>query len=269
MLVRTDLQSGLIMTLSIVEISNRESDSSALPSSTLWVEAYRRIRDRILCGELPLGTPLSRRKLAAEFRMSLLPVSEALRKLELDGLVETQRRAGTRVRIPTIEEIGQHIVVRAALECEAAWQFCQQATAEERRELLARAERLDLLRANAANITVDKQLSYAIHSLHFEFHMRIAEGAHSDALRRLIEQNQILTFNWVYDVATGNEVLPPSFHSELAQALVSDSPEAAALVMRAHVWHGRDSLIRRFRSKYGAAGDSELSAGSRARWRQG
>ncbi len=257
------------MTLSLVEISNRESDSSASPTSTLWAEAYRRIRDRILRGEAPLGTPLSRRKLAAEFRMSLLPVSEALRKLELDGLVETQRRAGTRVRIPTIEEIGQHIVVRTALECEAAWQFCRQATLDERRELLAQAERLDLMRADAGNITVDKQLSFAIHSLHFEFHMRIAEGAHCDALRRLIEQNQVLTFNWIYDVATGNEVLPPGFHSELARALISDSPEAAALAMRAHVWYGRDSLIRGFRSKYGAAANSESSTVPRGRWRQG
>jgi DNA-binding GntR family transcriptional regulator len=254
--------------VSILDISRHEAESIAAPDSTLWAEAYRRIRDRILCGETPPGTPLNRRKLAAEFRMSLLPVSEALRRLELDGLVETQRRAGTRVRIPTIEEIGQHIVVRAALECEAAWQFCQQATAEERRDLLIRAERLDSLRGNAGNIAVDRQLSYAVHSLHVEFHLRVAEGAHCDALRRLIEQNQILTFNWVYDVAAGDEVLPPGFHSELAKTLVSDSPEAAMLAMRAHVWFGRDRLIQRFRSKY-AAGDSEASASPRARWRQG
>jgi hypothetical protein len=40
------------------------------------------------------------------------------------------------------------------------------------------------------------------------------------------------------------------------------------LAMRAHVWYGRDSLIQRFRSKYGGAGDSEASA-VRARWRLG
>src|ERR1700690_4431944 len=83
-------------------------------------EAYSRIRDAILRGDFPLGGVLNRRRLAVEFRMSLVPVSEALHKLELDGLVETERRAGTRVRIPTSQDIEDHLAVRAALECESA-----------------------------------------------------------------------------------------------------------------------------------------------------
>src|SRR6185436_16740754 len=68
--------------------------------STLSSEAYESVRRRILRGELSLGESISRRKIAAELGMSFLPVSEALMKLEFEGLLESRPRAGTRVRIP-------------------------------------------------------------------------------------------------------------------------------------------------------------------------
>ena len=63
--------------------------------------AYGAIREEILRGQLRPGTPLSRRRLAQELGMSVLPVTDALRRLEVDGLVESRARAGTRVRVPS------------------------------------------------------------------------------------------------------------------------------------------------------------------------
>ena len=59
--------------------------------------AYVSVRDRILKGELPLGARLSRRNLAVELDMSLIPVAEALQRLESEVLVESRPRVGTRV----------------------------------------------------------------------------------------------------------------------------------------------------------------------------
>ena len=87
---------------------------------SLSEQAYSVIRDRILKGEIALGAPLSRRRLAAELGMSLLPVSEALQALESDGLVESRPRVGTRVCFPTVEEIRERYQVREALESQAA-----------------------------------------------------------------------------------------------------------------------------------------------------
>ena len=69
---------------------------SAEPSS-LASEAYSVVRQRILRGDIVLGQVISRRKLAAELSMSFLPVSEALLRLEIEGLLESRPRAGTRV----------------------------------------------------------------------------------------------------------------------------------------------------------------------------
>src|SRR5216117_280360 len=104
-------------------------------TTSLAAEAYAIVRQRILSGELGLGQVISRRKLAAELGISFLPVSEALLRLEFEGLLESRPRAGTRVRIPSPEDVKGHFVVREALEVQAAKLFADVATPAERAEL--------------------------------------------------------------------------------------------------------------------------------------
>ena len=85
--------------------------------------AYLAIREKILRGELTLGEPLSRRGLATKLGMSVLPVNEALQRLEAEHLVESRPRAGTRVRFPTTRDIEESYIVREALEVQSARLF--------------------------------------------------------------------------------------------------------------------------------------------------
>lgn len=235
----------------------------------LWQEAYYRIRERILRGDFPLGSPLNRRKLAGELRMSLLPVSEALRRLELDGLVEAEARAGTRVKIPTPQDVEDHVTIRAALECEAARLFSERASAEDRKDIVARAEHLDKLWTHSGDLALDKQLSYAVHSYHLNLHSRIADGARCSGLRRLTEQNQVLTLNWLYDMAS-ESASPARFHAELARSVAGNNPDEAAKAMRAHVWYGWEHLKREFNSRYwnnGNFGSQPAKSTEPRRWR--
>src|SRR5437899_564372 len=110
------------------------------PAASLSERAYLVIRDRILKGDLRLGASLSRRKLAAELQMSLVPVAEALQRLEAEGLVESQPRIGTRVFLPTAQEIRERYEVREALEAHAARLFSQHAGDKQRQEMQNKAE---------------------------------------------------------------------------------------------------------------------------------
>src|ERR1041385_1108420 len=92
-------------------------------NSGLAGEAYVTVRERILRGELAIGQVISRRKVAAELGMSFLPVSEALLRLEHEGLLESRPRAGTRVRIPSREDVRGNYMIREALEVQAAMLF--------------------------------------------------------------------------------------------------------------------------------------------------
>src|ERR1700734_2698268 len=112
---------------------------------SLAAEAYLTVKQRILSGQLPIGRPISRRRLATELGMSLLPVSEAMLRLEFEGLLESRPRAGTRVRIPTPDDVRGNYVVREALESQAARLFADAATDEEVAELKKLAVRVDTL----------------------------------------------------------------------------------------------------------------------------
>src|SRR5437899_568988 len=112
-------------------------------NDSLAGEAYVIVRERILRGELAIGQVISRRKVAAELGMSFLPVSEALLRLEHEGLLESRPRAGTRVRVPTRQDVQGHYIVREALEAQAAMLFAVVATPEDRADVQKLAVRVD------------------------------------------------------------------------------------------------------------------------------
>lgn len=60
-------------------------------------QVYERLREAILAGELAPGENLSPARIARSFGVSTMPVRDALRVLEQDGLVETAARRWTRV----------------------------------------------------------------------------------------------------------------------------------------------------------------------------
>src|ERR1700677_458587 len=132
-------------------------------------EAYLILRERILRGELAIGQSISRRKLAVELGMSFLPVSEALLRLENEGLVESRPRAGTRVRLPTREDVQGQYIVREALEVKSAMLFSTEATPTERSDLMRLAVRVDSLSVQ----TDSSRLIYL--SVHEKLHWRVAQ----------------------------------------------------------------------------------------------
>lgn len=211
-------------------------------SPSLSNKAYYRIRERILRGELSPGEALSARRLAEEFGMSLLPISQAFRQLENDRLLESRPRAGTRVRVPQSEEIRGRCIVREALEAQSARLCCLNATMKERVELTRLAEQLDTLYERFGQ-GGDAEMQYAVHTLHFELHMRIAEYARCGELKDAIETNQVLIYNWFFDLATNRRSLPSGFHAELMRIVTGSDPIAADEAMRAHVKYGVPELL--------------------------
>lgn len=218
-------------------------ESTAGFTAPLWNKAYYRIRERILRGEFSPGEALSARRLAEEFGMSLLPVSQAFRQLESEQLLESRPRAGTRVRIPRPEEIRGRCIVREALEAQSARLCSVNATMKERVELMRLAEQLDTLYGRFGQSGSDPELQYAVHTLHFELHMRIAEYARCEELKDAIEKNQVLIYNWFFDLATNRRSLPTGFHAQLLQIVTGSDPIAADEAMRAHVKYGVPELL--------------------------
>jgi len=201
-------------------------------------QAYRAIREVILRGQLRPGMPLSRRRLAQELGMNVLPVTDARRRHEADGLVESRARAGTRVRVPSDADTQALYELREALESRSARLFAQKATPAERRELTRLAGRVDALFNRLHARGDDPAFRFKVHSHHVQLHMFIAEHARSRLLTEMIERNHVLILNWLFDVSARRSPLPPDFHAQLVEALLSGDPEAASTAMRGHVRYG-------------------------------
>jgi DNA-binding GntR family transcriptional regulator len=202
-------------------------------------EAYVILRERILHGELPIGMVISRRKLATELGMSLLPVSEAFLRLEFEGLLESRPRAGTRVRIPTETDVRGHYIMRQALEAESARQFAEAATPRERLELRKLALRVDTLSAQADG----DRFRYL--TLHEKLHRRIAECTRCQPLVDAIEKNHVLALTWLCVARQPSTGRPRRVHQDLIDALVKGTPVAAAEAMRRHINSALENTLRR------------------------
>lgn len=206
------------------ERSRRPTESEGLAG-----EAYVTVRERILRGELAIGQVISRRKIAAELGMSFLPVSEALLRLEHEGLLESRPRAGTRVRVPTKQDVQGQYVVREALEVQAAMLFAEHATREERAELMKLAMRLDGLS------TQPDGNKFVYLGLHEKLHRRIAECARCPALSDAIGRTAALASTWLCASGPSTPASPPSRHEDLMKVLANAEPAAAAEMMRSHI----------------------------------
>ena len=83
-------------------------------------QVYSMIHEAIMNGELPAGSRLRVRDLAEQVGTSVLPVREAIRRLEEAGLAERSPHKGAVVKGLTYEELVHVYDVRRLLEVEAA-----------------------------------------------------------------------------------------------------------------------------------------------------
>jgi DNA-binding GntR family transcriptional regulator len=83
---------------------------------TLVDVAVRDLRESILSGELLPGSPLILTDLADHLSMSVMPVREAIRRLQVEGLVDQVPHRGARVSQVSIPDLEDLYSVRVALE---------------------------------------------------------------------------------------------------------------------------------------------------------
>jgi len=212
------------------------------PRLSLADQAYHLILDQMLRGSLPLGSVLSRRKLAEQFQMSLVPVAQALQRLEIEGLLESRPRAGTRVKVPTAQEIRGQFELRQALECQSARLCAERATFRERLELRRLAANVDALYCKVPFQDPGDDWVFAMNQYHVDLHMKITDYARSGLLKAEIENTHILILNWLYDTTRGRRILPPNFHADLISVIAEGNCEKAEEAMRKHVSYGLKSI---------------------------
>jgi len=135
----------------------------------------RSIRDRIVSGEIELGTLLSESRLAKELGVSRTPVREALNRLEIEGLVRTEPQHGSIVFALSTGELSQICDVRVCLETTALHIAMAHEPAALRDALTACVQRMGAaLSANEISAYLEEDTN---------FHNALVEGAGNPFLK--------------------------------------------------------------------------------------
>jgi DNA-binding GntR family transcriptional regulator len=195
---------------------------------------------RILRSELQAGDRLVETRIAQELGTSQAPVREALRDLELLGLVESEPFRGSRVREVTPEALLQVFPVRIALEALAA------------REAALRLEgdvsllEVELERMLSAALSGDTRAQLA-HDI--AFHRAVVAGSGNQMLLRAwaslgIELPTAVAIYWTY----WDPVELVDFHRPIVEAIRARDPRRASAEARHHV-RRTERVVQRRRSE--------------------
>src|SRR6266542_377987 len=95
---------------------------------TIAAMVQDRIRDAILNGKLPAGSRLDQNQIANDLNVSLVPVREALKKLEGEGFVQIIPRRGAFVAESSLEDMEDLYFARGMLEGQAAYHAAKNLT---------------------------------------------------------------------------------------------------------------------------------------------
>ncbi len=206
------------------------------------------LRRRIVSGELPAGAPLRQERLAAELGASRVPLREAIRHLEAEGLVSTEIHKGTIVSSLSPAEIEELFEIRVQLE---TWLFAL---------AVPRMTEADLALAEA--VTAEASASGDPSNwgaLNWRFHaalcapsgrdqaMKLLRGVHDNAMRyvnlqlavamdverELVDHRQLLAFARLGDAAGGAALLRQHIETVASNLVASIDGERRELDARA------------------------------------
>lgn len=105
----------------VVNVSEEQDSMKALraPGGSTAEAVTGRLRAEISSGALAPGTPLRQDELAERFGTSRIPVREALRALQAEGLVDYSANRGANVASISLDDVLELLEVRIALESHA------------------------------------------------------------------------------------------------------------------------------------------------------
>lgn len=210
---------------------------SPLGHATLAEGATTALFAAIVDGRLPAGSHLRLRDLAEEFGVSMMPMREALRRLEALGLVEVHAHRGAYVREKTADDLRATYAARRLLEAAATAQAAAGLTADQEAE--ARRALADLDRCLASGDTEHAR------DAHERFHFALYRAAGNPWLVRSI------TPLWRNAERYRLESLRPSAqarrlaheHEAVLAAVVAGDADAARERMDAHLAHSLDLAL--------------------------
>lgn len=198
--------------------------------------AYKRLRERIVQGELMPNERLVEVDLAASLGVGRAAVRTFLARLEQEGLVVREPNRGARVRMVTEAEALEITQVRAALEALTAREAALHATDDDIASMRATlAHMTDLMQAGDL-------LAYSDGNA--RLHAKIIETSRHRTAAPLIAglKAQMVRFQYRTVLVPGRTADSLAEHTAIVDAIAAHDAEAAEAAMRHHLSHVASTL---------------------------
>lgn len=211
------------------------------------MNAYQRIKNEIITGKYEPGKRLTEEELAEHLNVSRTPIREAIKQLEVDGLVIPYRRRGVTVRSFSEKDIRQIYNLRALLESYATGEAALHRTEEQ------------VMRMEQANATYEKHIFSVntgdlqnvqhIQEANQAFHSEIFKAAHNEHLVSHIAKVVVvpLIFRAFYWYSEQQLTQSMEVHKNLIYAIKDKEPDRAKAAMQEHIYAGRDHVLKHIR----------------------
>ena len=202
---------------------------------------FNTLRNAILTGELSPGERLMEIKLADKLGVSRTPIREAIRKLELEGLVVNTPRKGAEVANISAEDLRDVLEVRRSLEVLAISLACEKITED---TLTLLYENID-----AFKHSIDAKATSDIASVDVTFHDIIYKSTGNNRLIQILnnisEQMYRYRFEYIKNKESWNRLVEE--HMNIYEAIKNRDKDLAVKSILLHI----DNQERDIRKKMG------------------
>ncbi len=202
---------------------------------------FNTLRQAILTGELKPGERLMEIHLANRLGVSRTPIREAIRKLELEGLVTMIPRRGAEVAQITEKSMNDVLEVRRALDALCVELACERITQEKLEELKAACDGFEKA-VKTKDVKKIAQADVALHDI-------IVEATGNQRLIQMVnnlsEQMYRYRFEYIKDSEQHENLVEE--HRIIYESLVKKDKETASSAAKLHIDNQKKAIIRQIR----------------------
>ena len=210
---------------------------------------FNTLRKAILTGELKPGERLMEIHLANRLGVSRTPIREAIRKLELEGLVTMIPRRGAEVAQITEKSMKDVLEVRRALDALCAELACDRISEEEMGKLEEACAGFEKA-TRTGDTTAGAKADVALHDI-----IVAATGNRRlvQLVNNLAEQMYRYRFEYIKDESQHERLVEE--HRIIYESIRAKDREAAAAAAKMHIDNQEKSVIRQIRLDSANAGN--------------
>lgn len=195
---------------------------------SVTVEVTNALRQAIVTLAMPPGSAIDKTKVCEQLGVSRFPVSEALARLQIEGLVDIAPQRGSTVSLVRIADVREYMLIRKGLESEAL-------------RVLIGSHNAELMAALHANMAAQREAASrddaeTFHQIDVEFHDTIYRSMSLTKIKGIIDSARANLDRARRLIVTPRRLaLTISEHQAIFDGILAGNSAQAAAAMRAHI----------------------------------